>query len=115
MDLYFVRHDNSARSFLFQGTEDFAVGDAVICSTRYGDAKGTVVAKIAVEFEIATVVADACGAYWPLAMIIGKYVKPIVTSIDEVPPEIIEQIRQQELKKIINKLQSERPEVPFEA
>ena len=106
---YFIQHENSNRPFLFQSDDQYAIGDTVICDTHRGEVKGTVVEYfIAHHEQLAKVIAKACHAYWPLAQIIRKYEKPIVTSIDEVPQEIVDQTRRQEVAKIIGKLGFDR-------
>lgn len=118
MILCFVQHDNSCKLFLFECDRQMAVkiesGDTVICNTRYGDAKGKIMAAIAVTEEQAKVITYACRGSWPLSKIIRKYEKPIVTSIDEVPQEIIDEIRRQEVSKIINQLRPSSNLMPFE-
>lgn len=118
MILCFVQHDNSNKIFLFECERELAFkiysGDMVICNTRYGDTKGTIMAAIEVAEEQAKVIAFACKASWPLARIIRKYEKPIVTSIDEVPQEIIDEIRRQEVSKIINQLRPISNAMPFD-
>jgi hypothetical protein len=117
MILCFVQHENSNKIFLFDFdlvASKIKTGDTVICDTRYGEAKGTVKACAIFTDEEARVVAFACKASWPLARIIRKYEKPIVTSIDEVPQEIIDEIRRQEVSKIINQLRPLSNAMPFD-
>ena len=107
---YFIQHEESNRPCLFQSDDQYKIGDIVICDTRRGEVKGTVVEYfIAHHEQLAKVIARACHAYWPLAKIIRKYTPPIVTSIDEVPQEIVDQIRRQEVAKIIGKLRVDEP------
>ena len=112
MIVCYVRHEKSARLFLF--TIDFelfcleriCVGDKVVCDKKYGDKLGEIVAAIEMNPEEAEVVVKTSNAYWPLRKIIRKYVPPVITSIDEVPEKIIEIIRDQERRKLIDKLNS---------
>lgn len=114
MFLYFVKHDGSVRYFLFRSSEqmDIVEGNTVICETKKGETKGIVCAKITVPDYVAHVIADACGAYWPLAKVLRKYDKPVVTSIDEVPQWLLNKIRAEERAKIMALI--EPRDLPFD-
>lgn len=103
MYLFFVKHDGSTRFFLFRSSEQMDIVDesTVICETKRGETKGVVAAMIMVPDKVALVIAAACGAYWPLAKVLRKYDKPVVTSIDEVPQWLIDKIRKQERAAIL--------------
>lgn len=106
MRLYFVQHEKNNRCFLFTDNGDsfFTNGDDVVCSTKYGEKRGTVMVSISGDDKKAEIIALSCGAYWPLAKILRKYIKPFVTSIDDVPEYIVRQIREQERAELIARL-----------
>lgn len=114
MFLYFVKHDGSVRYFLFRSSEqmDIVEGNTVFCETKRGETKGVVAAMIMVPDKVAHVIADACGAYWPLAKVLRKYDKPVVTSIDEVPQWLIDKIRKSERAAIMALI--EPRDLPFD-
>lgn len=117
MILCFVQHEGSNKIFLFECDRELALkvysGDTVICNTRYGDVKGNIAAAIEVAEEQAKVIAQACRATWPLAKILRKYEKPVITSIDEIPLELIEFIRKQTIESIIAQI-SPGDRLPFD-
>ncbi len=109
---YFIQHENKSTPYLFQSDDQYAIGDIVICDTRRGNVRGVIIEFFMTGPSLAKAIAKACHAYWPLAKIIRKYTPPIVTSIDEVPQEIIEQIRLQEVNRIIRKLRIDEGDYP---
>lgn len=115
MYFYFVKHEGSTRYFLFgnQVPVDVDTGDTVICETKHGEKKGTIAAVFMINSEdVGKVLANACGAYWPLAKVLRKYDKPVVTSIDEVPQWLLNKIRAEERAKIMALI--EPRDLPFD-
>jgi len=117
MIICFVQHEGSNKIFLFECELPLAykikIGDTVICNTKWGDAKGKVMAQIGTTEEQSKIIAFACGAKWPLAKILRKYEKPVVTSIDDIPLEWREFIRKQTIESIIAQI-SPGDRLPFD-
>lgn len=93
MNLYFVKHESCFKPFLFTGSDGFEPGDEVVCETHKGEKRGKIVCALRFITEsTAQYIGTSCGAYWPLAKVLRKYVRPVVTSVDDVPDHIKQQI-----------------------
>lgn len=98
-----VQHDNSDRIYLFSSEIDgLEKGDDVVCKTKYGEKTGVVKLMLVTNDESIEIFCKACGASLPLAPVLRKYVKPIITSIDEIPQHLIDQIRYEYRDKLIS-------------
>lgn len=124
MNMYvaFVEHTKGGQPFLFDldRCADFSLkglhdGDEVVCETRYGEKKGAILTIFFLGEEAVAVLARACGAKLPLSPILRKYEKPLITSIDEVPAEFVEQIKKAERKRIMDAIKDKKPApLPFD-
>lgn len=116
MSMYvaFVEHTKGGQPFLFDldRCADFSLkhlteSDEVVCKTRYGEAKGTILTIFYLGEEAVAVLARACGANLPLSPVLRKYEKPLITSIEEIPLDLVEQIVQAERNRIWNAIKSQ--------
>ena len=114
MFLYFILHTDSPKYFLFQSDENLNVArrDIVICKTKHGDKHGIVGCFLETDTYEAEIIAKACGAYWPLAKILRKYEKPVVTSVDEIPQWLLNKIRAEERAAIMELIEPRK--LPFD-
>lgn len=119
MHICFVRHRPNGKLFLFECEKELrnqlSHGDFVVVDTKFGNTIGIVETCIGTcTPECYETIIEACGAELPLKKVLRKYVKPIVTRIDEIPQEFVEQIRQEERNKIILELQGRQQlDLPF--
>lgn len=109
MRLAVIQHDNDYRKFLFQVDremyDELSQDDYVWCETKKGKKKGKFLFGICCTEEEAKILSQMSMAYWPLAKITGKWTKPVIDSISDIPEHMLKKIRQDAVEEYARKLQ----------